>query len=144
MNPNDPHVDRTIGNALRAEAGEPYAGSLETLAARIDVAAAPLLAARRGGSATRPFAWWDYAAEWARTLIPASVVVAAASVGFLWLLRIAQAEPVSRPSAIIAAVRPCAAGANDSKAGCTPAAAVDRAVEELVSSVDVPPGRTPR
>jgi hypothetical protein len=145
MNPNDPRVDRAIANAFR-EAGlvsSEYEGSLERLADRIGVAAAPMLAARRDGS-SRQFAWWSYPAEWARALIPVSVAVAAASVGFLWLLRTAEAKTPPAPSAIVAAVRPCAATGRSSQPACTQADAVDRAVEELVTTADVPARRSPR
>jgi hypothetical protein len=127
MNPNDRHVDRQIADALRAASTDEYSGSLDRLAARIDAAVAPMLAARRDG-ASRTFAWWSYAADWARALIPASVVIAAASIGFLWLLRTSEAaEPP--PSAIAAAVSPCRLDRD-----CTPASAVDKAVEELISA----------
>jgi hypothetical protein len=143
MNPNDPRVDRVIASGLRAAAGEnSYAGSLDDLAARIDAAAAPLLAARRNGS-MRPFAWWDYAADWGRALIPASMIVAAASVGFLWMLRSAEAEPVRSMSPIVATVRPCHDG-DQATRDCAPAAVVNQAVEELVSMNDIPARRHPR
>jgi hypothetical protein len=143
MNPNDPRVDRVIANALRVAGSEKsYGHSLEDLAARIDGAAAPLLAARRNES-MRPFAWWDYAADWARALIPASVIVAAASVGFLWMLRSAEARPLPSMSPIAAAVRPCHDG-EQTTAACAPAAVVNQAIEELVSMNDVPSRRRSR
>jgi hypothetical protein len=143
MNPNDPRVDRSIADALRAVAHDAYAGSFDALAARIDAAAAPLLSARRDGS-TRPMAWWDYAAGWSRALIPASVIVAAASVGFLWLLRTAEAEPARQTSAIVAAVRPCLADRQTVSGECASTEVVNRAVEELVSTNDAPVRRPPR
>jgi hypothetical protein len=138
MNPNLPRVDRVIADVLRAAAGEPYAGSLDGLAARIDAAAASVLDARRKG-VSRTVAWWDYAAQWARALIPASLVVGAASIGFLWLFKTTEAAESSASSAIGAAVSPCRL-----ERGCTPAAAVDKALDELVSPSTNPAVRNPR
>src|SRR5690349_16752723 len=68
--------------ALRASrrVGEPDASRLAQLAASIDAAAGPLLAARRR---VEP-AWWELPSAWAKTLIPASIVLALASILVLW------------------------------------------------------------
>lgn len=127
MNPRDDRIDRAIADALRSAAGEPYEGSLDSLAARIDVAAVPILAARRQGG-QRAVAWWDFAAGWARMLVPVGLTIAAASVTLLWLMRPTipvAAEPLnSRPSSMIVAAVGRGAAAPE---------VVDRAVEELVS-----------
>ena len=68
--------------ALRASGRvrDPDAGQLNRLASSIDAAAAPLLAARRR---VEP-AWWELPSAWAKTLIPASLVLALASLLVLW------------------------------------------------------------
>jgi hypothetical protein len=53
---------------------------LDRLAMSIDSAAAPLLAERR----RREPDWWELPAKWAATLIPASLILAAASLIVLW------------------------------------------------------------
>ena len=131
-------TDRAIADALRSVSSEPYQGSLDDLATRIDSAAAPALAARRQGG-QRPVVWWDFAAEWARTLVPVGLTVAAASVTLLWLMRpvapvAAQSAPL-RSSSIVAAVG----------RGVPAPELVDRAVEELVSTSGIPSSsRRPR
>jgi hypothetical protein len=131
MNSRDARTDRAIADALRTAAGEPYEGSLDSLAVRIDVAATPILAARRQGG-QRPAAWWDFAAEWARMLVPVGLSIAAASVMLLWIMRPVvpvAAQPVSSrgPSPIVVAMR-----------GAAAPDLVDRAVEELVSGPAAP------
>ena len=136
MNPK--RTDRAIADALRSVSSEPYQGSLDELAKRIDSAATPILAARRQGG-QRPVVWWDFAAEWARTLVPVGLTVAAASVALLWLMRpvapvAAQSAP-ARSSSIVAAVG----------RGVPAPDLVDRAVEELVSTSGIPStSRKPR
>ena len=68
--------------ALRVsrQIGEPDAGRLNRLASSIDAAAAPLLAARRRAEPE----WWELPSSWAKTLIPASLVLALASLLILW------------------------------------------------------------
>jgi negative regulator of sigma E activity len=136
MNPK--RTDRAITDALRSMSSEPYQRSLDELAKRIDSAAAPLLAARRQGG-QRPIVWWDFAAEWARTLVPVGLSVAAVSLTVLWLMRpvapvAAQSAP-RRSSSIVAAVG----------RGVPAPDLVDRAVEELVSTSGIPASpRKPR
>ncbi len=128
MNPKRTHpTDRAIADALRSAAGEPYQGSLVDLARRIDAAAVPIFAARRQG--VRPSVmWWDFAAEWARTLVPIGVTVAVACVAVLWLMRpvapVAAQSVSGASSTIVVAVR----------RGAPAPDLVDRAVEELVST----------
>src|ERR1041385_2052993 len=112
MTARENQTDRTIARALR-QAEVQYQRSVDALARRIDVAAAPLLAARIG---REPLAWWDYAAQWSSALIPASVLLAAASVGFLLVIQ-PPAKASSRP--VVAATRPVTRSA------------VDRAVDDL-------------
>src|ERR1041385_6073078 len=108
-------TDRTIAKALR-QAETAYRGSLDALAPGIDAAGAPFLAARVG---REPLTWWDYAAHWGSALIPASVLLAAASVAFLIVI-----QPPSKPSTrqVVAASRTASRSA------------VDRAVDDLVST----------
>lgn len=127
-------TDRVIADALRSLPSIPYQGSLDSLAERIDAAALPILAARRQVG-QRPLVWWDFAAEWARTLVPVGLTIAAASLTVLWLTRpaapvAAQSAP-NRPSSIVAAVRH----------GVPAPELVDRAVEELVSTSGIPSTR---
>jgi hypothetical protein len=76
-----PKLPAELLNALRADrVGEPDASQLARLAASIDAAAAPLLAARRRAEP----AWWELPSAWAATLIPASLVLALASLLVLW------------------------------------------------------------
>jgi negative regulator of sigma E activity len=136
MNPK--RTDRAIADALRSVSGESYQGSLEELAKRIDIAATPILAARRQ-SGQRPVVWWDFAAEWARTLVPVGLSVAAVSLTVLWLMRpvapVAAESAPARSSSIAAAVG----------RGVPARDLVDRAVEELVSTSGIPStSRKPR
>ncbi|MGH7670118.1 MAG: hypothetical protein ACRENQ_11560, partial [Gemmatimonadaceae bacterium] len=58
----------------------------QVLARRILAGAEPLLAARSGPSP----AWWEFAATWARTIIPVGVATAlAAAVVIVWTSRAA-------------------------------------------------------
>jgi hypothetical protein len=59
------------------------APSAERLATSIEGAAAPLLAARRQREAD----WWEMPAAWAGALIPASLVLAVASLLVLWRMQ---------------------------------------------------------
>jgi hypothetical protein len=131
-------TDRVIADALRSVPSEPYQRSLDDLAKRIESAALPILAARRRGG-ERPVVWWDFAAEWARTLVPVGLTVAAASLALLWLMRpvapvAAQSAPTRSSSIVAAAGR-----------GVPAPELVDRAVEELVSTSGIPsPSGKPR
>jgi hypothetical protein len=74
-------LDPRLLRALRADAvSPPDPARLDRLAASIDAAAAPLLAERR----RRQPEWWELPAAWAATLIPASLLLAAASIFVLW------------------------------------------------------------
>ena len=74
--------------ALRAdEMRAPDPQAVARLAESIEVAALPLLAARRRVSPS----WWEIPAAWAATLIPASLVLAMASLFVLW--RVAPPRP---------------------------------------------------
>ena len=135
---NRKRTDRAIADALRSVSSEPYQKSLDELARRIDSAATPILAARRQGG-QRPVVWWDFAAEWARTLVPVGLSVAAVSLAVLWLMRpvapVAAESAPARSSSIAAAVG----------RGVPAPDVVDRAVEELVTTSGIPStARRPR
>jgi hypothetical protein len=83
-----PKLPPSVIRALRAdEPGAPDPERVTRLAESIDLAALPLLAARR----RTPPSWWELPAAWAATLIPASLVLAMASLFVLW--RIAPPRP---------------------------------------------------
>ena len=70
-----------ILRALRSDETAPVdAERLARLASSIEGQAASLLAARQRAEP----AWWELPAAWAATLIPASLVLAAASLLVLW------------------------------------------------------------
>jgi hypothetical protein len=75
-----PHVIRALREGDRPEAS---AERLARLASSIEGAAAPLLAARRQPEA----GWWEMPAAWAGALIPASLVLAMASLLVLWRMQ---------------------------------------------------------
>jgi len=129
MNPK--RTDRAIADALRSAAGEPYRGSLDELASRIDAAAVPIFAARRFAG-QRAVVWWDFAAEWARPLVPIGVTLAVVSVAVLWLMR--PVAPVAAQSVTVASSTIAAAVRH----GAPAPELVDRAVEELVSTSGIP------
>ena len=130
--------DREIADALRAGSSEPvFRGSLDSLASRIDAAAAPFLALRRQGH--RSMMWSDYAAEWSRMLVPAGLTVAAASVMTLWIMR-----PVSPVAAESAPIHRPAVSTGAGGRTAAPADVVDRAVEELIGSAAAPAPRRRR
>ncbi len=118
--------DRRIADALRRVDPDPYDRSVEALAARIDTAAAPLLAARRF-RARAPRAWWEYAAGWAKMLIPIGVTVAVASV-VLWV----NAARVTMDTVARDPVRGLMVGAVGT--GVTRREFVDLAVEDIVGA----------
>ena len=66
----------------------PHAERLARIASSIEGAAAPLLAARRR---MEP-GWWELPAAWAATLIPVSLLLAAASILVLWRVQPPRAE----------------------------------------------------
>ena len=112
----DNRSDRDIARALR-ELSTRYAGDLESLARRVDAAAAPLLVARVG----RPqLAWWDYAAQWGNALIPASVLLSFASIAFLVVVR--PPAPTPRHERVVAVAQTRASDV------------VDRAVDDLIGA----------
>lgn len=105
-----PRLPSHIIRALREnDRPEPDAERLARLASSIEVAAGPLLAARQRAEP----GWWELPAAWAATLIPASLVLAAASLLVLWRM-----EP-PRPRLVGEVAQ---------------AAAVDQAVNELVTT----------
>jgi len=116
MTARQDHTDRDIARAFR-DASVTYRGSLEALAARIEAAAAPILAARFGRPA---LAWWDYAAQWGNALIPASVLLSFASIACLIVIRPPVPQHQPRPTSVVAerTVR-----GND---------AVDNAIDDLI------------
>ncbi|MDE3128159.1 MAG: hypothetical protein KGL38_09130 [Gemmatimonadota bacterium] len=62
------------------------------LARRIETAAAPLLAERGNG------AWWEFAAVWARTLIPLGLATAVAAAAFIaWTAHAGGARAILDP-----------------------------------------------
>ena len=95
MRPKDAHLDRELARALRRldpPAATP--GQMASLARRIVTRAAPMLEARRRGAAR----WWEYAADWAGTLLPLGV--AAAFVATVCLAWNASARVSVRPHAV--------------------------------------------
>ena len=83
-----PKLPPELLRALRSdETTLPDQARLDRLAAAIDAAAAPLLALR----ARKEQDWWELPAKWAATLIPASLILAAASILVLW--RVAPPRP---------------------------------------------------
>ena len=110
-----PRLSPELIRALRALEPRRRPADVDKLAASIDAAAAPALAARRQAGP----GWWELPAAWAATLIPISLVLAAASIVVLW-----RVEP-PRPDVIVAQ------------------ATVDETVNELVPSSPAP-ARTPR
>lgn len=121
MTSRENRTDRDIARALR-ELSVEYMGNLESLARRIDQAAAPLLAARINRA--QP-AWWDYAAQWGNALIPASVLLSFASIALLVVVRPpAPRVHRERPVAVVHTAK-----ASD---------AVDRAVDDLIGPAPTP------
>lgn len=82
MRPKDLFSNRELGRALRRlDPPAPTSEQMTTLARRIMTRATPLLDARRRGAGR----WWEYAAEWAGTLLPLGVAAAlVASVCLAW------------------------------------------------------------
>src|SRR5690349_5320966 len=78
-----------ILRALRSDEAAPLDPErLARLATSIEGAAAPLLAARRRAEPS----WWELPAAWAATLIPVSLVIAAASILVLWRVQPPRAQ----------------------------------------------------
>ena len=82
MRPKDSHLDRELARALRRL--DPPAATpaqMAGLARRIMAHATPMLDARRRGAGR----WWEYAANWAGTLLPLGVAAAlVATVCLAW------------------------------------------------------------
>ena len=82
MKPKDSHIDRELARALRRlDPPAPTPAQMTVLARRIVMRATPMLDARRRGAAR----WWEYAADWAGTLLPlgaAAAVVATACLAW--------------------------------------------------------------
>jgi|SRR5690242_11516888 len=94
MRPKDLHLDRELARALRRlDAPTVTPGEMAALARRIVARAAPMLDARRRGAAR----WWEYAANWAGTLVPLGV--AAAFVATVCLAWSSAARAPARPHA---------------------------------------------
>jgi hypothetical protein len=89
------YSDRELARALRRlDPPAPTSIQMAALARRIMTRATPLLDARRRGAAR----WWEYAADWAGTLLPLGVAAAfVASVCLAWS---ASARTPVRPHAI--------------------------------------------
>lgn len=84
-----PKLPSEILRALRSDDGAPIdPARLSRLASSIEGAATPLLAARRR---IEP-AWWELPSAWAATLIPASLVIAVASILVLWRVQPPRAQ----------------------------------------------------
>jgi len=95
MRPKDSHPDRELARALRRL--DPPAATptqMAALARRILSRATPMLDARRRGAAR----WWEYAADWAGTLLPLGV--AAAFVATVCLAWSSGARTPVRPHAV--------------------------------------------
>jgi len=82
MRPKDSHLDRELASALRRlDPPAVTGGQMAALARRIVTRATPLLDARRRDAAR----WWEYAANWAGTLLPLGVAAAfVATVCLAW------------------------------------------------------------
>jgi len=94
MSYRDPKVDRQLAEALREMGATDRTSSREVhlLARRIVRHADPMLRVRR-----RSAAWWEYAAHWARALVPLGLSAAAvAAAGMIWLIP-ARATTSARP-----------------------------------------------
>jgi hypothetical protein len=83
-----PKLPDEILRALRADERAADPSRLVRLAASIEGEAAPLLALRRRVEPT----WWEVPADWAAMLIPASLVIAAASILVLWRVQPPRAQ----------------------------------------------------
>ncbi len=85
---------------LRADAPEPPVDEVDwaALRRRIAQSAEPALARLRRSARTA--AWWDYAARWARPVLPAAVAAAAALL--LLLARLQSAGTTTQPQAPVA------------------------------------------
>jgi len=94
MRPKDSHLDRELARALRRlDPPAVTGGQMAALARRIVTRATPLLDARRRDAAR----WWEYAANWAGTLLPLGVAAAfVATVCLAW----SSAARAPRPHAI--------------------------------------------
>jgi len=98
MTPDDLTPDRDLRDILRRFDSRDRATPAQrrNLKRRIEAAAAPRLAERAGGAP----AWWEFAASWARTLIPLGVATAlAAAALMLWTARADRARTVMTPVA---------------------------------------------
>jgi hypothetical protein len=95
MRPKDSHLDRELAGALRrVDPPAVTGGQMAALARRIVTRATPLLDARRRGAAR----WWEYAANWAGTLLPLGA--AAAFVATVCLAWGSTGRATARPHAI--------------------------------------------
>src|SRR3954447_6553839 len=95
MRPKDTHLDREMARALRRL--DPPAATpaqMASLARRIVSRATPMLDARRRSAAL----WWEYAADWAGTLLPLGA--AAAFVATACLAWSSAARGPTRPHAV--------------------------------------------
>jgi hypothetical protein len=110
----DPELLRAL-RATRAPAPEP--AQLERLAARIDASAAALFATR----GRRQAEWYELAAGWSSTLIPAGLAVALASLLVLWRVRPALPTDAMEVTVLRAATAPA------------PRDLVEQALNELVA-----------
>jgi hypothetical protein len=90
----DPSLERALRAASPSDVDE---ARLSALASRIQRAAEPLLLERR---IVAP-AWWNFPASWSRMLIPAGLVIAAAS-----LLLLLRTTPRPRDVSTVAMGRP--------------------------------------
>lgn len=84
MSYRDPKADRQLADALRdmGAADRTSTREMHLLARRIVKNADPMLRVRRRSSA-----WWEYAANWGRALVPLGLSAATlAVVGMLWLM----------------------------------------------------------
>ncbi|MDE3053822.1 MAG: hypothetical protein KGL38_11300 [Gemmatimonadota bacterium] len=98
--------DPELGAVLRRfDAPDPTADEQRrALKRRIEAAAAPLLAERRNG------AWWEFAAVWARTLVPIGLATAVAAAAFIaWTARAGAGRgaltPVPAQDSLVGSVR---------------------------------------
>ncbi len=98
--------DPELGAILRRfEGADPTTDEQRrALRRRIEAAAAPLLAERGSG------AWWEFAAVWARTLVPLGLATAVAAAAFIaWTAHAGAAaaglNPVPAQDSLIGSVR---------------------------------------
>ncbi len=95
-------MEEWLRERLRADAPRPPVDEVDwsALRRRIAQSAEPALARLRRSARTA--AWWDYAARWARPVLPAAVAAAAALLLLLGRME-STVEPVPEPTTVASA-----------------------------------------